>query len=253
MSDYQRFISYLYEYKQNSKTHNRGFLKAESRYALHKLEIHIKDPALPAGASAEIYGFTRNHEQLIGNLLGTCQSDAGNIHCTIESSTSDFPLFKGIIILCNHVFSYASAWDDLPIIPGHFITPDQNPTLLPEEPVLTAEEIPAAVPEYQLDAFESFNPFTDGFCSECVKLTWKDFQSLQQNRWFVGNNPFITRSYAEHQHLILGSIQFQEQPTYIFGIPGTYHPQEKFMAQLYGFPYFKSANHPYGYWYRTLP
>ena len=48
LSDYRRFISYLYEYKNEKKTYNRGFLKAEAKGGIFKLEIHIKDSGLAA-------------------------------------------------------------------------------------------------------------------------------------------------------------------------------------------------------------
>lgn len=267
MSEYQRFVSYLYEYKNNQKMQNRGFLKAESRNGSFKLEIHIKDAALSFGIPVEIYGYTRIHDALFGILLGSTQSGKETIHCQIEASCAlanapdqSFSDLKGIILLCNGVFSYASAWDDLLIDPQTFTTspePDEITESIPDEPSLTVEEVSTPA-ENILSHYESFDPFSDGFISECVKIGLKDLPSLQQNGWSIGLNPLIAHAYDEHQHLLLGHIVSENQDIHILGIPGTYHPKEKFMAQMYGFPYFKAANTssdsvlPFGYWYRPL-
>ena len=281
MSDYQRFVSYLYEYKNSLKAQNRGFLKAESRNGYFKLELHIKDVALPSGIPVDIYGYLRESGMLLGILLGTVQSRNGAITCRIESpcSFSEFPQvsfssLKGIIVLCNHAFSYASAWDDLPIEPEKFSTtlpeatvpleehtPSEN--MVPAssgEPDLTVEEIASSDASWKkaLDQYEHFQPFNDEFISDCVKIDLKDLPALRKDHWLIGNNPFIMRAYAEHQHFILGHIVSEDQNTYIFGVPGTYHPKEKFMAEMYGFPYFKAVQQltdstlSSGYWYRPL-
>lgn len=308
MSEYQRFVSYLYEYKNNRKTQNRGFLKAESRNGAFKLEIHIKDAALSPGIPVDVYGYQRAHETLLGVHLGSVQSGNGSVNCRIESPATYFSSLRGIVLLCNHVFSYASAWDDLPIEPDKFSTsrPEPKPAepesefrsesesesksefspeaesdsrsesesefkpdSLPEpdsktesdsEPELTAEEISSSDSAWEavMEQYESFNPFTDGFITECVKIDLKDLPALRQERWMIGSNPFIAHAYEEHQHFILGHICSNDQNLYIFGVPGTYHPKEKLMAEIYGFPYFKATQGmtetsiPFGYWYRPL-
>ena len=45
MSDYRRFVSYLYEYRNGQKNQNCGFLKAELRNDLFRLEMHVQRPA----------------------------------------------------------------------------------------------------------------------------------------------------------------------------------------------------------------
>lgn len=312
MSEYQRFVSYLYEYKNNRKTQNRGFLKAEFRNGVFKMEIHIKDVALSPGIPVDVYGYQRAHGALLGVHLGSTQSGNGSVNCRIESSSTYFSSLKGIVLLCNHVFSYASAWDDLPIEPDKFSTSRPGPASSKPEsdsdpnsefqsesdsgtesnaetepdsetgantetganaenesdsesesvskPELTAEEISSfdSAWETLLKRYEPFNPFTDGFITECIKIELKDLPALRQEHWMIGNNPFITHAYGEHQHLILGHILSNDQNLYIFGVPGTYHPKEKLMAEIYGFPFFKSTEGttetsiPFGYWYRPL-
>ncbi|MGI6012273.1 MAG: hypothetical protein ACOX8H_12395 [Ruminococcus sp.] len=302
MSDYRRFISYLYEYKNGQKTQSRGFLKAESRNNMCKLEIHIKDSALIANLPIDIYGFTREENRLLGVFLGTTKSGNGAAGCCVKTSSSNlnnssvpFSSLKGIIILCSDTVCYASAWDDLPIVISDFtktaapFTPpktaqqpssssaapaSENPSENPapqsaaEEPSLETEEVkyngtdpgPALGLsqrwERAAEQFEPFQPFTDGFLSHCLKLTLKDLAFLRRERWIPGTNPFMIHSFSKNQHLILG--QLEDSGSFILGVPGSYHPKEKFMAEMYGFPYFKATKFSQdsspspGYWYRIL-
>ncbi|WP_411336144.1 hypothetical protein [Ruminococcus gauvreauii] len=322
MSDYRRFISYLYEYKNEKKTYNRGFLKAEAKGGIFKLEIHIKDSGLAASVPVQIFGFTRNEDKLSGIFLGSTQTSSGSIGCCLKTADQDLngsgvPMkdLNGILLLCGGTLCYASAWDDLPVNPQHFKAPeslsdaesesDAAPAEQPpetndgssgdtlpqsadetnpsaedsaEEPSLEAEEVkelaeeeksPAELMDFipdpplsrwerVMDLYESINPFTDGSVTECVRLDLKDLPALRKERWLIGNNPLILHAYSEHHHLILGKMDDHDRSVYIFGVPGTYTPKERFMADMYGFPYFKAANSGsrnvprFGYWYRII-
>ncbi len=324
MSEYKRFISYLYEYKNEKKTYNRGFLKAESKGGIFKLEIHIKDSALAASVPVQIFGFTRSGDELAGIALGSTQTSAGSIGCCLKTADhnlngSGIPMsdLSGIVLLCGDVLCYASAWDDLPVNPQRLrqpvsindadsdstpsqpstetdgpladdnTTPSQQETTpvseeVSEEPSLETEEVKELPPEEHaeekspaelmdfipdpplsrwervMDLYESINPFTDGSVTECVRLDLKDLPALRKERWLIGNNPLILHAYSEHHHLILGKMDNRDPSVYIFGVPGTYTPKERFMADMYGFPYFKAANSStrnvprFGYWYRII-
>ena len=42
MSSYKRFISYVYEYENNQKTVNRGFMKVESRNGICQMMFSLR-------------------------------------------------------------------------------------------------------------------------------------------------------------------------------------------------------------------
>ena len=58
--------------------------------------------------------------------------------------------------------------------------------------------------------------------------------------------------YQNFGHLLLGR---NHQGQYILGVPGSYSQQERFMANMFGFPYFKESpdiripGGKGGYWY----
>ena len=149
MSDYRRFISYLYEYKNEKKTYNRGFLKAEAKGGIFKLEIHIKDSGLAASVPVQIFGFTRNEDKLSGIFLGSTQTSSGSIDAVSKTADQDLngsgvPMkdLNGILLLCGGTLCYASAWDDLPVNPSISRLLKPFPMLESESDAAPAEQPP---------------------------------------------------------------------------------------------------------------
>ena len=106
--------------------------------------------------------------------------------------------------------------------------------------------------------YQAIDPFADDEIIDCIRLEQKDLPNLRRNNWLIGNNQFILHAFSNHQHLIMGRMNHSDQPVYILGVPGVYDPKEKFMANMFGFPYFKPGSehtlHPgnFGYWYRAI-
>ena len=61
--------------------------------------------------------------------------------------------------------------------------------------------------------------------------------------------------YQNFGHLLLCR---NPRGQYILGVPGSYSQQERFMANMFGFPYFKESSYIEipkmrgGYWYRLI-
>jgi len=421
LANYTRFVSYLYEYKNGTKSENRGFIKVESRDNICKMEIHIKSPSQPANVPLTIYGFIHEQGQLPGIFLGNCYTGRGSTNCNLRFSTQnientkyDFQDLSGLLIFCEKNICYGTSWNDNPIMVDQFYAlppsasnenetvqtpsgeenskegtpnednhnknnlnensnngnnlneiyaaaiPEEPETIpeesaaIPEEPATILEE-PAAIPkgsaatpmniqpeefipltniqpalsenkaapsqepEYSIpltaeysamesesaaDLFElpaytepdaytqpaafthpaqefyvnsnpaasisdnrwmrlqqeyqAINPFPDDEIIDCIRLEQKDLPNLRRNNWLIGNNQFILHAFSNYSHLIMGKMNHTQLPVYILGVPGVYDPKEKFMANMFGFPYFKPGAehtlHPgnFGYWYRAI-
>ena len=143
MSDYRRFISYLYEYRQGAKAENRGFVRVESRSGTCTLEIHMKLPALSAGAQLSTYGFVRLDSSLGGILFH--RSSTGNGFYDARFSTeanhmggSEYPLEQlgGLLIFSENGHCYGTAWDEASIQVEQFaplnLSAEDSPEDLPE-------------------------------------------------------------------------------------------------------------------------
>ena len=73
-----------------------------------------------------------------------------------------------------------------------------------------------------------------------------------------GNNQFFLYGSHAFQHFLLGKMEHDDTVCYVLAVPGIYEERERLLANLFGFPYFKSARAKdaqpghFGYWYRTI-
>ena len=99
--------------------------------------------------------------------------------------------------------------------------------------------------------------FTDGELKNCIRVTPQEISVLRKEGFHIAGNRFILHCFQRDPHCLIGKIGDSEQ--YIFAIPGIYDNQERFMANMFGFPCFKSEmpEEPLtvgqkGYWYKAI-
>lgn len=127
MSEYQRFVSYFYEYCNNEKSKNCGFVRTEIRNQQCNMDIHLKIPVYPFTPVFTVYGFIPEKEQLTGILLGQGTCLHGLFHVVLstpeknvaETSYSIHDL-GGLLIQCETGQIFATAWKEIPIRPELF-------------------------------------------------------------------------------------------------------------------------------------
>ena len=107
-------------------------------------------------------------------------------------------------------------------------------------------------PSRPLPGIPCDDPFNDGYFTDCRKIRPSDCSALcRQNGCFCSNR-FVMYGYQNFGHLLLCR---NHQGQYILGVPGGYSQQERFMANMFGFPYFKECPDIHipggkgGYWY----
>lgn len=101
---------------------------------------------------------------------------------------------------------------------------------------------------------QPFEPFEDTQFGSCFKIQPCDLVMLQRAGYQVGRSSFLLHGFYQYHHLLLCR---QEDGSFVLGIPGLQNPQERYMAQTFGFPDFKTAKwmdhgRQFGYWYRTI-
>ena len=95
-------------------------------------------------------------------------------------------------------------------------------------------------------------PFNDGQFTDCRKIKPSDCSILCKQNGCFCNNRFVIYGYQNFGHLLLCR---NHRGQYILGVPGGYSQQERFMANMFGFPYFKECPDIHipggkgGYWY----
>ncbi len=73
LSDFRRFVSYLYRYKNGKKEKNSGFAKVEVRNGILKINIQLES-AENGQEGLDVYGFVRKGEKQTGVYLGAMQT-----------------------------------------------------------------------------------------------------------------------------------------------------------------------------------
>lgn len=127
MSDYKRFVSYIYEYIQGEKRESAGFVKVNSRDGICKIQIHMKGFYIRGQKPYKAYVFTQRREQLSGQLLGELESMNGELEW--NGSTSADHLMNGSfgleeskgIYIEGEGHIYAAHWDDYPVDVDRFV------------------------------------------------------------------------------------------------------------------------------------
>lgn len=118
-----------------------------------------------------------------------------------------------------------------------------------------------------LNHYPQIQPFSDGEITQCIAIAPKDISFLQRVEWQFIRNTFVRQAYTRYHHLLLGC---HISGRFVLAIPGTSGSQERHMARMHGFLYYKEANayrepggevcaagderraEPQGYWFRFL-
>lgn len=115
MAGMQRFVTYLYYYKEEEKLHNTGFAKIEIRGNQCMVEIHLKGIGY-TGVVRPVYLFAREEELVWAVEVGKL-SPGGECRILlpiqqIGGSPYGISNMKGIYIPIDDSTMYASRWDD---------------------------------------------------------------------------------------------------------------------------------------------
>lgn len=128
MSDYRRFVSYIYNYEMKIKKNNVGFARIEIRGNQCKITLHMQVKSISSGA-LKAYGFIRDGNYLKGVFLeelvikngnGDAQvvTDKGNI----KGSGISFEQLGGLIFYVSDDKYFGTEWDDIPLVFQELVT-----------------------------------------------------------------------------------------------------------------------------------
>lgn len=115
MSDYQRIVSYLYEYHHGIKGSNVGFAKIEKRQNRLRVYFHVKtnDQAL----EYKIYFYYFHQGAMNGIYLDTVKrTDAIIEFKNTYPLINDFDKMDGFLLYYSNDHFFGSQWKDHPIL-----------------------------------------------------------------------------------------------------------------------------------------
>ena len=127
MSEYKRFVSYVYEYRNGEKKHSCGFCRAEVRGGQCKLELHMKFSPFPYTPAFQVYTFAAGKERPVGIPLGEAAYTRGTVYGLFHlpargiGGRYDFQQLGGLIVQSDTGGLYATSWTDLPFNPENFL------------------------------------------------------------------------------------------------------------------------------------
>lgn len=147
MSEYQRFVSYIYEYQNHIRLQNCGFAKVEVRNSRCRLQIHMKLHTVPFTPVFQVYAFIPSDGQHIAVLLGKAAWQQGVVYADfmlplqqIAQTPYGLKDLGGLYIQTEHGQLFATAWKDILIQPELF-------TVYTETPQIQAASIPSTLEE----------------------------------------------------------------------------------------------------------
>ncbi len=277
---------YLYEYENNKRRRNVGFIKTARHYRSCILQIHAAGIPAGNGASLELYAFFRSSQDLIAEQISVLNCFRRNISARLPIAENSFPEGRPLpqidgFLICLPGNRHTLFWmaSDL------FFDVDISRMRIPsreqacadiraagaaELPVrsetLVRSEAPAQ-PDTPDSAVASQQPDTPPSSAEpdqpsAKKIGRSDIVRLPRKFCPLANNSFLLHGYHNYSHLML----IEEGGRAWLGVPGIYSPQEARAADLFGFPRFtrsfaafpelaeeeRSASSDFGPWCRCV-
>lgn len=119
MSDYKRWISYMYIYESNVKKNNVGYIRVEQRGSRARIAVHIK--VMSISDSMKVYLYTRRDGIMKGIYVGDITMDknasqqAYHLETEIPGEVVNISDTGGVIVYYSDDKYFGSEWDDVNI------------------------------------------------------------------------------------------------------------------------------------------
>lgn len=276
----RRFIRYLYEYEQEKKMRNVGFVKVEQDVDQCVIHVHGKGFRMEENAQGlRAYLFWNTEDKCIGIPQGVTEVPGPAVNWQLCYTPEDvgkkenYDLVNGIILKDVNGHWYAAVWnDDVVNVCRMEMWKMEEDSVQGEETEckkgLAQDEETECKKELAQDEESESGKLEDDLEKEaCLggkvrKIQRKDMVCLPRCEWRHANNSFLIHGYYNYHHLILtvrdGRLKL--------GVPGVYHPQEEKAAESFGFPEFipaeeldlkltdeeKNDREKFGYWCRDI-
>ena len=276
----RRFIRYLYEYEQEKKMRNVGFVKVEQDVDQCVIHVHGKGFRMEENAQGlRAYLFWNTEDKCIGIPQGVTEVPGPAVNWQLCYTPEDvgkkenYNLVNGIILKDVNGHWYAAVWnDDVVNVCRMEMWKMEEDSVQGEVPEckkgLAQDEEPECKKETLQDEESESGKLEDDLEKEaCLggkvrKIQRKDMVCLPRCEWRHANNSFLIHGYYNYHHLILTVRDDRLK----LGVPGVYHPQEEKAAESFGFPEFipaeeldlkltdeeKNDREKFGYWCRDI-
>ena len=283
-------IYYLYEYRNNTKIRNVGFIKFTESYTL---QICARGIAVFSSNTVLLSALYMNNKQFhcFPAISVSCEDHA--ISCRIQLPENVFAPPHTLDSICGFLLELSGdtqlaavppeiSFSPNLIVPAADTTADTGDVIkaniLDETDILddtdsltetacSAEAETSTEPDAQTEvnahADEDSTLNVSAPADRKVRqIQRSDLSILPRCQWHLANNSFLLHGYHNYNHLLL----IEEDGHLILGVPGIYDKREARAAELFGFPVFSdsyteqmglnndelSPYSPLGYWCRKI-
>lgn len=243
----KRFIRYLYEYEQEKRIRNVGFVKVEA--GDEETIVHMQGKGFHNYDDRKLvlYLFYENAicvRQQEVELKSPVMSWHFRYTPMDTGIPENYPKIRGLLIQTGSGRKIAASWDDQPVN-----VENVKMFEIPELPVESDVEVkqPEKVEEPS---------------RRLTKIKRQELAKFPRCEWRLANNHFLIHGYENYRHLVL----IEEEQGCKLGVPGIYHEKEAKAAEAFGFGEFLSVENvdivltdeerhmeePFGYWCRPI-
>ncbi len=277
---------YLYEYKNNQKLRNTGFLKITKQFHSCYLQLNACNIAVAREDVLKISAFFIENDKVNAKELSEVFCDNKKIVQKMTLSESLFPntssleQIDGFFLLLPHGEILVAAVPEVTFDtrdiqylsePISTDTEEHIEEKGTDEITLSAEESKdedTELSDEETKSNEAEPPVEENNSDETQmqtsihKIQRSDLSRLPRKYWNIANNSFLLHGYYNYNHLLL----IEEGGHYWLGVPGIYDPRESRAAELFGFSQFTDSYNSqlslseeerntygrFGYWFRYL-
>lgn len=127
VSEYQRFVSYIYLYDKGIKVKNSGFAKIECKDNILRIKMNLKGVFNNIYEKWTVYLLVEEGQEMLGiytgNLKGKGNSAEFQVVCSTENlnkTTKSFQEVKGLAVISSGNKKYATFWKETDITIENF-------------------------------------------------------------------------------------------------------------------------------------
>jgi len=287
-----RFIRYLYEYENEKRIRNVGFIKVET--GSEETIVHLQAKGFHNWEERRLVLYLFFEES--GKICGIRQAEMNltspvlswHYGYTVEDAGGEdiYSKICGILIETQSGRRMAATWDDKCVDVGELREFDLEIDLSADvhegeednsgavvqrgeelspgkmEPESAEESEGAVVQRGEELSPEKMEPETEESARpRILKITRQDISKLPRCEWKLANNKFLMHGYNNFHHLLL-----IDNGNYLkLGVPGIYHIEEAKCANAFGFGEFvlaeelesdseseENQEEMFGYWCRPV-
>ena len=232
MQSFHRKILYLYQYRNERRQNNVGFIKLDQRDKHIRVQIKFRLRSGKVPEQVILYTQTKGKMKEVASQ---------ELHFCGQASEGEFFVDK-------ELFTQAAGFY-LPIDEINFLG-------------VRIDEQEMQMPRFQTNEKKNEIEFAAAQESTKEESTWnkikrEDLGMLPASEWVYATNSFMLGKYEQYGYLMFGTLEGEDGS--FLGVPGEYQHRDSYMANLYGFEFFKKekgSGKPqlgdFGYWLHRI-